>query len=89
MSGAARPALCFPKTPSCPVLLSLRRSASSLSGADSRKLMWLRRVLNAHPSRNLPREAGRSWRKLKGYELVEEIVSGLRFEDGVEVQEEA
>lgn len=37
----------------------------------------------------LAREAERSWRKLNGYELLDKVIRGVRFEDGVELREAA
>jgi putative transposase len=37
----------------------------------------------------LAREAEKSWRRLNGYELIEKVIRGVRFEDGVEVREAA
>jgi putative transposase len=37
----------------------------------------------------LAREAERSWRKLNGYELLDKVIHGVRFVDGVEVREAA
>jgi putative transposase len=37
----------------------------------------------------LAREAEKSWRKLNGYELIEKVIRGVRFSDGVEVREAA
>ena len=37
----------------------------------------------------LAREAEKSWRRLNGYELIEKVIRGVRFADGVEVQEAA
>ncbi len=30
-------------------------------------------------------EAQKHWRKLNGYELIEKVIRGVKFEDGVEV----
>ena len=38
---------------------------------------------------NLAREAEKSWRKLNGYELIEKVIRGVRFADGMEVREAA
>jgi len=37
----------------------------------------------------LAREAEKSWRRLNGYELIEKVIRGVRFADGVEVREAA
>ena len=37
----------------------------------------------------LAREAEKSWRRLDGYELIEKIIRGLRFQDGVQLREAA
>ena len=37
----------------------------------------------------LSREAEKSWRKLNGYELIDKVIRGVRFQDGVEKKEAA
>ena len=37
----------------------------------------------------LVREAEKSWRRLNGYELIEKIIRGVRFQDGVQLREAA
>jgi putative transposase len=37
----------------------------------------------------LAMEAQRGWRKLNGYELIDKVIRGVRFEDGAEVREAA
>jgi len=37
----------------------------------------------------LSREAEKSWRRLNGYELIEKVIRGVRFQDGVEQKEAA
>jgi len=37
----------------------------------------------------LAREAERYWRRLNGYELIDKVIRGVRFEDGVELREAA
>ena len=37
----------------------------------------------------LAREAEKTWRKLNGYELIAKVISGVRFEDRMEVLEAA
>jgi len=37
----------------------------------------------------LAREAEKSWRRLNGYELIDKVIRGVRFADGVELREAA
>ncbi len=37
----------------------------------------------------LAREAEKRWRRINGYKLIEKVISGVKFKDGVEQLEEA
>ena len=36
----------------------------------------------------LAKEAEKQWRKLRGYELISKLISGIKFKDGEEILEQ-